>query len=485
MPNILHHVGNTPLVRLNRIGKEEGIKCDLLVKCEFFNAGGSIKDRVSLRIVEDAEKRGILKPGDTIIEPTSGNYGIGIALAAAVKGYRCIIVMPENMSEEKHLTLKALGAEIVRTPVVKYDSPDGHFATAQRLRKEIPNSIVFDQYRNASNPLAHYDTTAEEILYQCDGKVDMVVMGAGTGGTAAGIGRKMKEKCPSCIVVGVDPEGSILAQPESLNASDVTYYEVEGTGYDFIPTVLDRSVVDKWMKSNDKDSFRMARRLIKEEGLLCGGSSGASVDAAVRAAQQLKAGQKCVVILPDTIRNYMTKFLDDRWLAERDIIKLDQEEKHWWYDEKVSSMDLSAPLSITPTLTVDQTLEIMDKEGYDQLPVIDETGTVCGVISMGNLKSKILKGKVFGTDTVSKAVYTTYKKVTLDTALIKLERILDKEHFALVVHQQRLYTSKKDVETREVIVGIVTDIDLVHHVSKKENADNWGSSNGNSESDKQ
>jgi len=486
MPNVLHNIGNTPLVKLNRIGKAEGLQCEILAKCEFFNAGGSVKDRIGLRMVEDAEKKGLLKQGDTIIEPTSGNTGIGLALAAAVKGYRCIIVLPEKMSTEKVDTLRALGAEIVRTPTsANFDAPESHISVAQRLCNEIPNSIILDQYRNPGNPLAHYDCTAEEILYQCDGKVDMVVMGAGTGGTAAGIGRKMKEKCPSCIVVGVDPEGSILAQPESLNASDVTYYEVEGTGYDFIPTVLDRSVVDKWVKSNDKDSFRMARRLIKEEGLLCGGSSGASVDAAVRAAQQLKAGQKCVVILPDTIRNYMTKFLDDRWLAERDIIKLDQEEKHWWYDEKVSSMDLSAPLSITPTLTVDQTLEIMDKEGYDQLPVIDETGTVCGVISMGNLKSKILKGKVFGTDTVSKAVYTTYKKVTLDTTLIKLERILDKEHFALVVHQQRLYTTKKDVETREVIVGIVTDIDLVHHVSKKENADNWSNSNGNSESEKQ
>lgn len=320
MPNILHHIGNTPLVRLNRIGKDEGIKCELLVKCEFFNAGGSIKDRVSLRTVEDAEKRGLLKPGDTIIEPTSGNFGIGVAIAAAVKGYRCIIVLPENMSTEKVLTLRALGAEIVRTPVVKYDSPESHFATAQRLRKEIPNSIIFDQYRNASNPLAHYETTAEEILEQCDGKVDMIVMGAGTGGTAAGVGRKMREKCPDCVIVGVDPEGSIQAQPESINVPSYgTKKEVEGIGHDFIPTVLDRSVVDKWVKTNDRDTFKMARRLIKEEGLLVGGSSGAAVDGALKAAKELKAGQKCVVILPDSIRNYMTKFLDDKWLDERGI----------------------------------------------------------------------------------------------------------------------------------------------------------------------
>jgi len=470
MPTVLYNIGNTPLIRINKINKTEGVECDMLAKCEFFNAGGSVKDRIGLRMVEDAEKQGLLKPGDTIIEPTSGNTGIGLALAGAVKGYRTIIVMPEKMSAEKVMVLRALGAEIVRTPSsASWDSPESHICVAQRLLKQLPNSIILDQYRNAGNPLAHYDTTAQEIIEQCGGKVDMVVGGAGTGGTISGIGRKMKEHNPDCQIIGVDPEGSILAEPEELNKTNVTYYEVEGTGYDFIPTVLDRSVVDQWYKSIDYDSFRMARRLIKEEGLLCGGSSGASMAIAMKAAKKLKKGQKCVVILADSVRNYITKFLNDEWLAERDIIEIEKE-KLWWHDVKVSSLQLAAPLSILPTLSVEQAIAIMNEEGYDQLPVIDDTGKIGGVATLGSLKAKVLKGKVMPTDAVDKAAYHTFKKVTLDTSLEKLDRILDKEHFALVVHSQRLFKSPNEVETKEVVVGVVTDMDLLHYVTQNETA---------------
>merc|ERR1712223_1084294 len=480
MPTVLYNIGNTPLVRVNKINKSEGVECEMLAECEFFNAGGSVKDRIGLRMVEDAEKSGMLKAGDTIIEPTSGNTGIGLALAAAVKGYRCIIVLPEKMSNEKVATLRALGAEIVRTPTsTTKQSPESHISVAQRINQQMPNSIILDQYRNPGNPLAHYDTTAEEIIEQCGGKVDMVVLEAGTGGTIAGIGRKMKEKCPDCIVVGVDPEGSILAQPEELNKTDVTGYEVEGTGYDFIPTVLDRSVVDRWVKCNDHGSFTMARRMIREEGLLCGGSSGGSKSVAVEAAKELKKGQKCVVLLADSVRNYMTKFLNDEWCAERDFIRLEHEQRLWWFDEKVSSMGLSAPLTIMPELSVEQTLSIMNNEGFDQLPVIDSSGKIEGVATLGSLKAKVLKGNVLRNDPVIKATYTNFKKVTLDTTLEKLNRILDKEHFAMVVHAQRLYISQNEVQEKEVIVGIVTDIDLLHHVSQKESRS--GSSSGDNQ----
>ena len=297
--------------RLRNIERAEGLECELWAKCEFLNPGGSVKDRIGVQMVLDAEQSGRLNAGDTLIEPTSGNTGIGLALAAAVRGYRCIICMPEKMSKEKADVLRALGAEIIRTPTeAASDAPESHISVARRLNAEIPNSHILDQYTNPSNPLAHYFGTAEEILEALDGRVDMVVAGAGTGGTITGIAKKLRERCPGVIVVGCDPKGSILAQPAALNRpEDDKPYLVEGIGYDFIPDVLDRGVVDEWHKTVDEDSFKMARRLIREEGLLCGGSSGSAMSVAVQAAKRLKPGQKCAVVLADSIRNYMTKHL--------------------------------------------------------------------------------------------------------------------------------------------------------------------------------
>jgi cystathionine beta-synthase len=265
--------------------------------------------------VELAEEKGALRPGMTIIEPTSGNTGMGLALMAAIRGYRCIIVMPEKMSKEKEVVLKALGAIIVRTPShYDYNSSESRIGVALRLQREIPNSIILDQYRNMANPYAHYAGTAEEILYACDNKLDAVVIGAGTGGTITGIARRIKEKVPHCKIIAVDPEGSLLADPSVKKTSP---YEVEGTGYDFVPAVLDRSLVDEWIKTNDANSFSIARRLIRQEGLLCGGSSGANVWAALQVARKLGKGKRVVTILPDGIRNYMTKFVDDDWMESK------------------------------------------------------------------------------------------------------------------------------------------------------------------------
>lgn len=320
LDSVLDHIGNTPLVRINHITKAEGVECEVLAKCEFFNAGGSVKDRIGKRMLLDAEASGRIKPGDTLIEPTSGNTGIGLALTAALKGYNMVITLPEKMSREKVDVLKGLGATVIRTPTeAAWNDPNSHIGVAEKLVKEMPNAHILDQYTNPGNPLAHYDGTAEEILFQCDGKIDAIVIGAGTGGTITGIARKLKEKVPNCKIWGVDPHGSILAQPESLNTDPINY-QVEGIGYDFIPTVLDRSLIDEWVKSNDKDSFTMARRLIKEEGLLCGGSSGTAMHAAIQIAKTMKKGERLVVVLPDSVRNYMSKFLNDEWMIENNFM---------------------------------------------------------------------------------------------------------------------------------------------------------------------
>lgn len=308
--SILDTIGKTPMVKINKLANH--LKCNVYAKCEYFNPGGSVKDRIAKNMVLQAQKDGKIKPGDILIEPTSGNTGIGIALAGAVLGYKVIITMPEKMSREKQIALEALGAEIIRTPTeAAWDDPESHISIAKKLEKELPNAHILDQYGNINNVLAHYYATGPEIYDDLEGKVDMVVAGAGTGGTITGVAKFMKEKNKDIQIVGADPVGSILAGP-----SEVKSYHVEGIGYDFIPEVLDRDLIDRWIKTEDAPSFEMARRLIKEEGLLCGGSCGTAMYAALQAASELKEGQNCVVILPDGIRNYMTKFLSDDWMKE-------------------------------------------------------------------------------------------------------------------------------------------------------------------------
>lgn len=308
--NILEVIGRTPLVRLNSVGKD--LPCTMWGKCEFLNPGGSVKDRIGYNMVKEAERLGRIKPGDTLIEPTSGNTGIGIALAGAIHGYRVIITLPEKMSREKQVVLEALGAEIIRTPTAAAShSPESHIGVALRLQKELPNAHILDQYVNPANPDAHYNGTGLEIIEDLDGKVDMIVVSAGTGGTITGVAKRLKEANPKCLVVGVDPVGSILA---GGGQEDVGSYLVEGIGYDFIPDVLNRGLVDRWIKSRDRESFRMARRLIREEGLLCGGSAGSTMWGALEAARELGAGQNCVVLLSDGVRNYMTKFMEPAWM---------------------------------------------------------------------------------------------------------------------------------------------------------------------------
>ncbi|CAO3591710.1 unnamed protein product [Absidia cylindrospora] len=469
---ILDNVGRTPLVRINKIAKEEGLKCELLAKCEFFNAGGSVKDRIAVRMIEEAEKAGTITPGvSTIIEPTSGNTGIGLALAAAVKGYRVIITLPEKMSQEKVDVLKALGAEIIRTPTeAAWDAPESHISIAKKLRDEIPNAVILDQYGNPYNPIAHYDTTAEEILAACDGKLDMLVAGAGTGGTITGLAAKIKEKCPTCKIVGVDPIGSILAQPESLNTEGGSY-QVEGIGYDFIPDVLQRSLVDQWVKSEDKPSLLMSRRLIREEGLLCGGSSGTSMYAACQAAKELKEGQRCVVILPDSVRNYMTKFLNDDWMRSKGFT--DEKFEAQSFEKKaeaefdgavVRNLGLTQAVSVDGETTCREAIEMMEQNGFDQLPVTaGPHQRLRGLVTMGNILSRISSGKAKPSSSVSQVMFKFvngtkhFEEITVETPLDKLTRFFETNSSALVTEKSGDVLKVKHV---------VTKVDLLSYLVK-------------------
>jgi cystathionine beta-synthase len=453
MPNetivdsILDTAGHTPMVRLNRIGRH--LPCELLGKCEFMNPGGSVKDRIGIRMLLDAERDGRIKPGDTLIEPTSGNTGIGLAMAAAVRGYRVIITMPEKMSQEKQVVLEALGAEIIRTPTeAAWDSPESHIGVAKRLREIIPNSHILDQYGNPSNPLAHEEGTGREIIDQCGGNLDAVVMTAGTGGTITGVARAIKREVPKAKIIGVDPEGSILAGPGEIRS-----YKVEGIGYDFIPDVLDRRLVDRWIKSNDRDSFLIARQLIRQEGLLVGGSSGSAVWAAMQVCRELGPGKRVVVILPDSIRNYLTKFVDDRWMRQQGFMKNDWEVGT--VGDVMRSLGRREVIALDLNDKIARATDLFKSHGISQMPVLDG-GKLVGILTESDLLHHIMSGRVDKDTVVAEVMERKVSVVGLHAGSGELPRIFERGEVAIVVDDQR------------AVLGILTKMDLIELLAARQ-----------------
>jgi len=455
--NVLGAMGNTPLVRLKRIGRD--LPCPLYAKLELMNPGGSVKDRVGAFIIEQAEKRGELKPGGTIVEATSGNTGVGLAIAAALKGYKTIFVMPDKMSNEKILLLRAYGAKVVITPTaVEPDDPRSYYEVANKFARETPNAILANQYHNPDNPLTHEMTTGPELWDQTDGRITDVIIGMGTGGTITGVGRYLKSKNQNIQIVGIDIEGSILTEiwqnkgkiPEGAYPKT---YKVEGIGEDFLPTALDLSVVDWIERAGDRESFLWARQLVRLEGIFAGGSSGSALAGAIKYCRRLTADRVPVVILPDSGSRYLSKFFDDKWMREFGFLSME------FGEMTLGDLLIAKPDKVLYTATLGDSIRkvvaVMHQHGISQMPVEGKDGSLAGLLEEVDLLNHMLEKHEHSQDEpidalVQNAGAVFPPETPLEDAMTSL-----KSGYALIV-----------VENSQP-VGILTKIDVLDYVAGK------------------
>ncbi len=451
LQSILETIGNTPLIRLHRVS--QGIRTPIYAKAEFFNPGGSVKDRIGLAIIEDAEKRGELKRGGVIVEGTSGNTGVGLALAAALKGYRCIFTMPDKMSDEKVRLLRAFGAEVVITPTaVPPDHPDNYVMKAKAIVQATPNAVLANQFYNQVNPDAHYRTTGPEIWSQTEGKVTHFVASAGTGGTLSGVGRFLREKNPKVRIIAGDPDGSIYGDySKTTKISEGHPYKVEGIGGDKIPGTLHFDCVDEFVTVPDPDAFRMARRLAREEGIFVGGSSGLNVCVAMNVAREIDDPDACVVVLlPDTGERYLSKLFDDDWMRENQMLEAERATAGTLLEFKEET---APPLvTVAPSATVRQALNLMGTYNVSQLPVVDN-GENVGSVAEGSLMARSISESSVLARTVRDVMEEPFPTVEADTPLENVVSLLSRETPAALVR------------TNGEFVGIVTRYDILHKVA--------------------
>ena len=466
--DILQTIGKTPLVHLKKIGRN--LPVSLYAKVEYFNPGGSIKDRIGLNIIEDAERSGRLKAGGTVVEATSGNTGVGLAMASAIKGYKAVFVMPDKMSQEKIQLLRAYGAKVVVTPTaVEPDDPRSYYSVSKRIVAETPNSILANQYHNPENPRSHYQTTGPEIWEQTGGLVTDLVACIGTGGTISGTARYLKERNPGIRVIGVDPVGSILLEawqnggqiPEDAKAAS---YQVEGFGEDFLPSTLDLSLIDGILKVHDKESFLWARRLVREEGIFSGGSSGSVLAAAVRYAQKLgirgngnghqSPERLVVVILPDSGSRYLSKVYDDKWMKENGYLESD------WNETPLGDILAAKPSdSLIASWTSDRMTDViasLKENDFSQVPVLHPDGTLAGLITEVDLLQHMINGghKHTPEETVAEVMRPTGAVFSLSTPLEYALPAITEDQAVLVTEADRP-------------IGILTKIDILDFISGK------------------
>jgi len=448
---ILSAIGQTPLVRLNKlVGPNDAT---VYAKCEFLNPGGSIKDRMALHIIEKGEREGKLKPGGVIVENTSGNTGMGVALAAAVKGYRCIFTMPDKMSAEKINRLKALGAQVVVTPTnVPADSPQSYYETAKRIARETPGSFYLNQYHNPDNGEAHYLSTAPELWEQLEGRLDAFVTGLGTGGTMTGVGKFLKEKNPAIRNVGVDPVGSVYQGYFQTGKLPEPYvYKVEGIGEDMLCKALDFSVIDEIRQVDDQQSFNAARRLAREEGLFGGGSSGSAVHVALEVARELGKGKVVTVVLTDTGNNYITKFFNDEWMKDNGFAVDDKS------PGRVKDLIRSRKQQVLfaeKGQRIDAVVEQMRKHGFSQMPVRDQHASTVGMIHEYDLLNALVSKKQGFHDLIDPLIAPLQGVVSPEATLNRLREVFAQDNVAVV-------------KEHEQVIGIVTKIDLIEYLAER------------------
>ena len=452
--DIVQTIGRTPLVRLGRLGRD--LPCNLYAKVESFNPGGSVKDRIGLNIIDEAERSGRLKPGGTVVESTSGNTGVGLAIICAMRGYKSVFVMPDKMSQEKILLLRAYGGKVVITPTaVEPDDPRSYYEVAKRIVRETPNAILANQYHNPENPKSHYLTTGPELWEQTEGKLTDVIITMGTGGTISGTAKYLKEKNPDIRIVGVDATGSILKEtwanngiiPEGLVAES---YKVEGFGEDFIPSTLNLSIVDEVLRVTDKECFLWSRRLVREEGIFAGGSAGAAVAAAMRYCAGLPEGRLAVVLLPDTGSRYLTKHFDDKWMRENGFLEAP------WSEVPLRDLVSGRKLVTAPkSEPITRVIGLMKEHDISQVPVVDEDGNLFGLVTEVSLLKHMLddpKSHTFS-ETVESMVRPANAAFPGHTLLEEVLSLIAEGNVILVTEGKRP-------------TGILTKIDVLDYISK-------------------